>query len=142
MLPELPRRALVESRVIAVLGARGAERSGAAGFYVPEYLSHHGYTLHAVNPRLVGASLWGNPVTATLAEVPQDGVEGPVDLVDVFRRADLIPSHVPDILAMTPLPSFVWFQLGIRNDPAAAELRAAGIEVIQDRCTLADHRQL
>ena len=36
----------------------------------------------------------------------------------------------------------VWFQLGVRNDALAASLRAAGITVVQDRCTLADHQRL
>ena len=41
---------------------------------------------------------------------------------------------------MTPKPKLVWLQLGIRNDSVARELLAAGIDVVQDRCTLADHR--
>jgi predicted CoA-binding protein len=80
--------------------------------------------------------MFGEPVHATLAEL------GRVDLVDVFRRAEDIPAHLSDILAMQPLPTYVWFQLGIRNDAAAAALEAKGITVIQDRCTLADHQRL
>ena len=47
-----------------------------------------------------------------------------------------------DLLAMNPRPRVVWLQLGIRNDAFARELTAAGIDVIQDRCMLADHRRL
>ena len=65
-----------------------------------------------------------------------------MDVVDVFRRSELLPSHVADILAMEPRPELVWLQLGIRNDAVARELSAAGIEVIQDRCMLADHQRL
>jgi predicted CoA-binding protein len=43
---------------------------------------------------------------------------------------------------MTHRPKVVWFQLGIRNDAVAAALEAAGITVVQDRCTLAEHRRL
>ena len=93
--------------------------------------------MYPVNPRAVGEVWWGEPVRATLAEIP-----GPVDLVDVFRRADAIPAHVPDILAMAPAPSVVWFQLGIVNDSAARSLEARGVHVVQNRCTLADHRAL
>ena len=106
-------------------------------FYVPEYLASVGYRIVPVNPTFVGTQLWGEPVRATLAELDE-----PVDIVDVFRRPAVIPDHVPDILAMSPLPGVVWLQLGIRSPEAAAELEAAGIEVIQDRCTLADHRQM
>ena len=81
--------------------------------------------------------LFGERVRATLAEIGE-----PIDIVDVFRRAQDIPGHVEDILAMKPRPKVVWFQLGIKNDDAAKILEAAGIEVIQNRCTLADHQRL
>ena len=123
------------SRTIAVLGARN--RQSAAGHYVPAYLHAHGYRVFPVNPGSVGQTWWGEPVRATLAEIPTA-----VDLVDVFRRAEAIPSHVEDILAMRPLPRVVWFQLGIVNDDAARLLEARGIQVVQNRCTLADHRAL
>jgi predicted CoA-binding protein len=60
----------------------------------------------------------------------------------VFRPAARIPDHVEDILAMNPRPKVVWFQLGIKNDDAARILEAAGILVVQNRCTLADHQRL
>ena len=74
---------------------------------------------------------------ATLAEIQE-----PVDLVDVFRKPELIPEHVADILAMQPRPKVVWFQLGIKNEEAAKQLEEAGITVVQNRCTLADHQRL
>jgi predicted CoA-binding protein len=63
-------------------------------------------------------------------------------MLDVFRRAELLPQHVDEILGMPHRPKVVWFQLGIRNDTVAATLEAAGITVVQDRCTLAEHRRL
>jgi uncharacterized protein len=62
-----------------------------------------------------------------------------VDLLVVFRRPTDIPTHVEDIVAMKP--KAVWFQLGIRHDESARRLADAGIDVVQDRCTMIDHRR-
>lgn len=126
---------LAEARTLAILGAHRSRVR--AGFYVPEYLQEQGYRVLPVNPKLVGQTLWGETVHATLAEL-----DTPVDIVDVFRRRDHLAAHVPDILAMSPRPRVIWFQLGVRNDAVARELSEAGLDVVQDRCTLADHRHL
>ncbi|MEX2542507.1 MAG: CoA-binding protein [Trueperaceae bacterium] len=126
---------LLESRTIAVLGA--SNRTGRPAYYVPKYLARSGYDVFPVNPRHLGETLWGHPFAATLGEL-----EAATDIVNVFRRPADIPEHLDDILAMRPLPRAVWFQLGIRNDEAAARLRQAGLEVIQDRCILIEHRAL
>jgi predicted CoA-binding protein len=128
-------RILGSARTIAVLGAH--HEPSRPAFYVPEYLHAQGYRVLPVNPALVGRTLFGEPVRATLAELP-----GPVDLVDVFRRGELVPGHLDDLFAMSPLPAVVWLQLGVRSDEAAGALAARGVEVVQDRCTLADHRRL
>lgn len=127
------RRVLEGAQTVAVVGAHD-DLSRPAG-YVPDYLHNRGYTIYPVNPMKVGMTLWGQPVRATLAELPV-----PIDLVDVFRRSGDVPGHLDDLLAMSPLPKTVWLQLGIRNDAVAQRLAAAGIDVVQDRCTLADHR--
>ncbi|MBW7916889.1 MAG: CoA-binding protein [Trueperaceae bacterium] len=129
------RRILEESRVVAVLGASTKDEKPA--HFVPAYLMRHGYRILPVNPAATGAELFGSAVRATLAEL-----DTPVDVVDVFRRPADIPAHLPDLLAMRPLPKVVWFQQGIRNDAAAATLAAAGIEVVQDRCMLEEHERL
>jgi uncharacterized protein len=76
-------------------------------------------------------------VRSTLASLGE-----PVDIVDVFRRPDLLPGHLADLLAMQPRPRLVWLQLGIRNDAFARAVTDASIDVVQNRCTLADHRAL
>lgn len=129
------REILTTSPNIAVVGIHREPEKAA--FYVPEYLHDEGYRIIGVNPLLVGESLFGEPVRATLVEITE-----PIDLVDVFRRSELIPQHIEDILAMKPRPRVVWFQLGIRNDDAAHILEAAGIVVVQNRCMLADHQRL
>ncbi|TNF32224.1 MAG: CoA-binding protein [Deltaproteobacteria bacterium] len=129
------RKILDEARTIAILGAHRSPVRAA--YYVPEYLQQQGYRVIPVNPTLVGRTLWGEPVLGALTEI-----DVPVDIVDVFRRRDHLAAHVPEILAMSPLPKVVWFQLGIWNDGVAEELAAAGIDVVQDRCTFADHKHL
>lgn len=129
------REILSGSPTIAVLGIHREPEKAA--FYVPEYLHDEGYRIIGVNPVFKDQTLFDEPVRATLAEIKE-----PVDIVDVFRRPEQIPAHVEDILAMKPRPKVVWFQLGIKNDEAAKILEAAGIVVVQNRCTLADHQRL
>jgi hypothetical protein len=129
------REILSTSPTIAVLGIHQVPEKAA--FYVPEYLYGEGYRILGVNPQFRGEELFGERVRNTLAEITE-----PVDLVDVFRRSEQIPQYVEDILAMRPRPKVVWFQLGIKNDDAAHILEAAGIFVVQNRCTLADHQRL
>jgi predicted CoA-binding protein len=128
-------RMLAETRTIAVLGAHGDPARPA--HYVPAYMHERGYRVVGVNPRLAGTELFGSPVRANLAEVGE-----PIDMVNVFRRSEDIDGHEAEILALEPRPKVVWFQLGIRNDRVAAALEAAGIEVVQDRCLLVEHRRV
>lgn len=121
------------ARTIAVLGAH--EDPSRPAFYVPDYLHAQGYRILPVNAMLAGKTLWGERVRATLAELGEQ-----VDIVDVFRRPEALPAHLDDLLAMSPRPRLVWLQLGIRNDAFARAVQDAGIDVVQDRCTLADHR--
>ncbi|AWN23714.1 CoA-binding protein [Deinococcus irradiatisoli] len=129
-------RVLETNKAVAVIGYHADPVKPA--HYVPEYLERQGYKVYGVNPALASrhASAFGHPVVATLAELSV-----PIDVVEVFRRSDKVRDHVEDILSMKPLPKVVWLQLGIRDDAVAAQLSDHGIEVIQDRCMLADHRQ-
>ncbi len=129
------REILTNSPTIAVLGIHREPEKAA--FYVPEYLHDEGYRILGVNPQFVGQTLFGAPVRASLAELRE-----PVDIVDVFRRSEAVPGHLEDVLAMSPRPRVVWLQLGIRHDETARVLEAAGITVVQNRCTLADHQRL
>ena len=121
---------LRHSPTIAVLGA--SSRPERPGYYVPAYLHEQGYKIIPVNPGLAGQILHGSLAVATLDEA------GPVDLINVFRRPELRPAHQEALVAARPRG--VWFQLGIRHDVVARSLAAEGIAVVQDLCTLAEHR--
>jgi predicted CoA-binding protein len=124
---------LETSPTIAILGAHPQNHRPA--FWVPDYLFAKGYRALPVNPRFVGETLFGERVVATLAEL-----EVAVDGVNVFRNPAHIPAHIPQLLAMSPRPRWVWFQPGARPGRSAQELESAGMRVIVDRCTYADHR--
>jgi hypothetical protein len=128
-------RVLREARTIAVLGAKPEPREPA--HYVPAYLQARGYRILPVNPIFAGQTIFGATVVGALADLPE-----PVDVIEVFRRPEELPGHAREILALPWRPRAVWFQLGIRHDGAAAELARAGIDVIQDRCMMPEHRRL
>lgn len=140
-MPELTQikdivNVLQTSKVVAVVGFHPDTTRPA--HYVPEYLHRRGYKIIPVNPALAGRhlSFFGHKAISTLAEITES-----VDVVEVFRRSDKVMDHLEDILAMNPRPKTVWLQQGIRNDEFAEKLVQQGIQVIQDRCMLADHRQ-
>jgi len=125
-----------ECRRIAVLGIKTEAQGGEPGFYVPEYMARAGYDIVPVPVYYPEAKeILGRPVFRSLRDVPP-----PVDMVNVFRRSEHIPPHVADILACKP--RVAWFQLGIVNDEAAETLARAGIQVVQDRCLLVEHKRL
>src|SRR5262245_7576122 len=127
-------RVLTEARRIAVLGIKTEADRAQAAFYVPEYMARAGYDIVPVPVYYPDVrTILDRPVYRSLAAIPE-----PVDMVNVFRRPRDIPPHVSDIIAARP--KVVWFQLGIRHDEAAEALARAGIEVVQDRCLLVEHR--
>ncbi|TKC98510.1 CoA-binding protein [Polyangium fumosum] len=119
---------------VAVLGIKTEQQSEQPAFYVPAYLQGAGVEVVPVPVYYPDVTrILGQPVVRRLADVP-----GEIDIVDVFRRPSDLPPHVDDILAKRP--KVVWFQSGIRNDEVATRLAAAGIEVVQDRCLMVEHR--
>jgi hypothetical protein len=134
--PDAIARVVREHRRIAVLGIKTEKQRDQPAFYVPEYMARAGYDIVPVPVYYPEAtSILGRPVYRTVSAVP-----APVDMVNVFRRPRDIPPHVEDILAARP--RVVWLQLGIRHDEAAEAFARAGIEVVQDRCLLVEHRRL
>jgi predicted CoA-binding protein len=124
------------ARRIAVLGIKTEQQRDQPAFYVPEYMLRAGYDIVPVPVYYPDVTeILGQKVYRSISLIP-----GHVDMVNVFRRARDIPPHLPDIL--NARPTVVWFQLGIVNDDAALTLARAGIQVVQDRCLLVEHRRL
>ena len=124
-----------QSKRIAVLGIKTEEQRGQPSFDVPAYLARAGLEVVPVPvyyPEVT--EILGQKVYRSLKDVP-----GELDIVDVFRRPSDVMAHVADLIAKKP--KVVWLQLGIRNDDAAKLLVDAGINVIQNRCLLVDHRR-
>jgi uncharacterized protein len=127
------RRILEESKAIAVVGAN--PKPDRPAHFVPKYMKAQGYSIYPINPVHRGKTLFDETVRAELREL-----DASIDIVNVFRRSRDVAHHLDDILAMKPRPKVVWLQLGIRNDEVARALHEAGIDVVQDRCILIDHR--
>lgn len=130
------KKLLAQTRTIAVLGIKTKAQANQPAFYVPRYLDSVGFEVIPVPVYYPDVThILGHTVYRTLSEIPVD-----VDLVNVFRRPQDIPTHLEDILAKEP--KFVWLQSGIKHDAVAEKLAQAGIKVVQDRCLMVEHRNL
>lgn len=96
-------------------------------------MQHAGYRIIPVNPG--EREVLGEKAYPDLDKVPE-----PVDMVNIFRR----PEHVPEVVeaAIRIGAKSVWMQEGITHEAAAARARAAGLEVVQNRCLLKEHMRL
>ena len=128
--------ALRNAKRLAILGIKPESRESRPAHYVPAYLQRSGYEIVPVPVYYPDVTeILGERVYRTLAEVP-----GEIDMVVVFRKPKDVTGHVDDIIAKKP--RVVWMQLGISNDEAAERFTAAGIDVVQDRCTMVEHRMV
>lgn len=93
---------------------------------VPKYLQEHGYIIIPVNPTATGEIL-GKTVYPSLRAVPV-----PVDIVDIFRPAADVPPIVDDAIAIKA--TIIWMQEGIVHNAAADRARAAGLQVVMNKC--------
>lgn len=121
------RHVLDSVKTIAVVGATADPAKPS--FYVMKYLADRGYRVIPVNPALAGRTVLGQQAYASLADLP----ERP-DMVDIFRRPDAAGAVAVEA-AERGIP-FIWMQLGIRNDEAAARAEALGSTVVMDRCPM------
>jgi predicted CoA-binding protein len=119
------RRVLTRARSIALVGA--SERPERDSHHVMQFLQQRGYRVIPVNPAVAGREILGETVRASLRELGE-----PVDLVDVFRRSEVAGETVDEAIAIGARA--VWLQLGVIDEAAAARARAAGLDVVMDRC--------
>jgi hypothetical protein len=122
---------LSKNKTIAVVGL--SQRPDRPSYTNSAYLQRQGYRIIPVNPNLTEAL--GEKAYASLREIAQ-----PVEIVDIFRRAEDVPPVVEDAIAIGA--RVVWMQLGIVNEAAAERAQAAGLEVVMDTCLGATHRLL
>ena len=132
---DLLRSVLTSAKTIAVVGASPNPARPVYG--VMGYLIRAGYRVIPVNPGRAGKEILGRRVYARLADIPE-----PVDIVDIFRRQEALAGIVDESLALTPKPKFIWMQLDLRDDAAAAKAEAAGLTVVMDRCIKVEHAAL
>ena len=124
---------LSQVKTIAVVGA--SDKPGRPVDRVGRYLIDAGYAVIPVHPKR--PEIWGRKTYASLADVPV-----PVNLVNLFRAPENCPKHATETLALAPLPSIFWMQLGIDSPEARALLASLPILTVADRCLMVDHQRL
>ncbi len=122
------RKILTTARTIAVVG--WSPKPDRASHGVAAFLARRGYRVIPVNPGQAGQEALGATIRASLAEVAEK--DGPVDMVDVFRRSEEAGAVVDEAIAIGA--KAVWLQLGVMDDAAMARARAAGLRAVQNRC--------
>ena len=125
------RRILTDYKRIAVVGL--SADTSRPSHSVSKYLLEHGFEVIPVNPKY--DAVLGQTCYPDLASIPT-----PVDIVDVFQRAERVPPFVDQAIAIGA--KVVWMQLGIVHEEAAQKARDAGLEVVMDRCIKIEHARL
>jgi uncharacterized protein len=127
-----PEQILGESQTIALIGASPNPDRPSHG--VMRYLLDQGYRVIPVRP-LDCDEVHGIPCVSSLGEIDE-----PIDLVDVFRRADAAPEHAREAVAAGA--KAFWLQLDLRSPEARRIATEAGLDYVEDACTAIVHRQM
>jgi predicted CoA-binding protein len=129
-MPDVPEL-LRASKTIAVVGLSSKRYRPSHG--VSEYMQHSGYRIIPVNP--FETEVLGEKAYPNLDAVPER-----IDIVNIFRRPEFVPEIVTAAIRVGARA--VWMQEGVINEQAAAAAKAAGLDVIMDRCILKEHRKM
>ncbi|MDX1371436.1 MAG: CoA-binding protein [Nitrososphaeraceae archaeon] len=117
---------------IAVVGMSKNEEK--AGNFVPKYLIEHGYNVIPVNPTI--SQVLGRKSYPTVTDIPER-----VDVVDIFRKSEDVPPVIDDALNRNDI-QVIWMQEGIYNEEAEKKAKENGIDVVYNRCMMAEHIRL
>ena len=118
-------------KTIAVVGL--SSKRTRPSFSVAEYMQQAGYRIIPVNPA-------ETEVLGEKAYPDLDSIPIPVDLVNIFRRSELVPPVVDAAIRIGA--KAIWMQEDISDEESAAKARAAGLMVVMDRCVLKEHRKI
>lgn len=118
-------------KTIAVVGL--SSRRIRPSYGVSEYMQRAGYRIIPVNPS--ETEVLGEKSYPDLESIPI-----PVDLVNIFRRSELVPPVVDSAIKIGA--KAIWMQEDVVHEEAAQKARAAGLVVVMDRCLLKEHRKL
>ena len=125
------RRILNASRTIAVVGLSAEWHRPS--YFAAKYMQSHGYRIVPVNPRY--ESILGERCYARLEDIPE-----PVDMVDVFRKAEDLPPIARSAVAIGA--HCLWQQLGVHSEEADRIATEAGLDSVADRCVKIEHGRL
>ena len=126
-----PEEILADTTTIALVGA--SPNPARPSHSVMRYLLEQGFRVIPVRPAV--REVLGMPCVPSLADV-----DVPIDLVDVFRRADACPGVARD--AVEAGASAVWLQLGLVSTEARRIAEQGGLEYVEDECTAIVHRRM
>ncbi len=124
-------REIYNLKTVAVVGM--SKNPEKAAHYVPKYLAEKGYDVIPINP--TADEILGNKCYHSLSEVPV-----PIDIVDVFRPSDQVQPVIEEAIKIKP--RVIWLQEGIHNPEAESVAKKTGIDVVFNRCMLAEHQRL
>ena len=111
---------------IALVGA--SKDLNKTSTIVMKYLQNYGYKVYPVNPTIIGQVILGERVYGKVSEI-----DGPVDIVDVFRPPDEAIEIVNDAIKINA--KVLWLQLNIKNSQAKKIAEANNIIYVEDKCT-------
>ncbi len=126
------RAILAEVKTIAVLGL--SPDATKDSYRVAQYLQSAGYTIIPVYPK--EETILGEKVFRSLEEIPFG-----VDMVNIFRKPDALNAIVDACLTRGDVKVF-WAQIGIVNNEAASRAENAGMKVVQNHCSMVEHRRI
>ena len=132
------RRILGTCKTIAVVGL--SPQWHRPSFFAAKYMQGHGYRVVPVNPtatEILGQRCYPS-VTVAAQALAAEGAT--IDLVDCFRKSEDIPPIADEAIAIGA--KCLWLQIGVINEAAAAKARAAGLDVVMDRCVKIEHARL